>query len=410
MIKLMSRHPHPIRVSYATTIYGAAEKRAVMKVLSNPGRIVAGHAVAEFEKKVAAMFGKKRGIMVNSGSSANLVSLSILDLAEGSEVITPALTFSTTLAPILQRRLMPVFVDVEEGTYVVDVDQVEAKVTKRTKALMIPSLIGNIPDLSALQRIAKKHKLHLIEDSCDTLGPAFKGKPTGTYTDISTTSFYASHIITAAGGGGMLCLNDPALAERARVMAYWGRQSTLFGAYEKSEEIKKRFAGKLDGEPYDAKFIFSEVGYNFQPTEIQGAFGLEQLKHFKAFKARRQKNFASLLKFFSHYQDRFILPHSLSGVDTAWLAFPLTVRPNAGFSRFELAKYLEERDIQTRPIFTGNVTKQPGFRDVLKNFSGRFPMTDAVMRGGLLIGCHHGITEKHLEYLQYVFREFLNKH
>lgn len=406
----MKKNIIPIRVSYATTIYGAAEKKAVMKVLADPGKIVAGPRIAEFESKIAGMFGKKFGVMVNSGSSANLIGLSILDLPVGSEVITPALTFSTTIAPLIQRGLVPVFVDAEMGTYQVNVDQIESRITPKTKALMIPSLIGNLPDFETLQKIARKHKLWLIEDSCDTLGARFKGKPTGTYSDLSTTSFYASHIITAAGAGGMLCLHDADLARKARVTAYWGRQSTLFGAYEKSEELEKRFAGVLNGEPYDAKFIFSEVGYNFQPMELQGAFGLEQLKRYKGFAATRKKNFAAHMKFFGQFEDHFILPKTHPHADTAWLAFPLTLKENTGFTRFELAQYLEEHDIQTRPIFTGNVLRQPGFDGKLNGKVTDFPCADAIMRRGLLIGCHHGITPKHLKYLQSVFAEFLKAH
>lgn len=406
----IKKAPKALRVSYATTIYGAEEKKAVAKVLANPGKIVAGPAVAAFEKKVATLFGKKEGLMVNSGSSANMIALSILDLPKGAEVITPALTFSTTLAPIIQTGLKPVFVDVDLETFVVNIEKLEAAITPKTKALMIPSLIGNLPDLEALQQIAKKHKLTLIEDSCDTLGPRYAGKPTGVYTDMTTTSFYASHIITTAGSGGMLCLHDSDLARKARVMAYWGRQSTLFGAYEKSEEIQKRFNSTLGGQPYDAKFIFSEVGFNFQPIELQGAFGLEQLKRFKGFAATRKKNFAAHMKFFSQYEDLFYLPRSLPKADTVWLAFPLVLKKNVPFSRLAFAEYLEKHDIQTRPIFTGNVLRQPAFNPVLKGKANAFPVADTIMQGGLLIGCHHGITKEHLDYLQYVCTEFFKKH
>ncbi|MBI3331640.1 aminotransferase class I/II-fold pyridoxal phosphate-dependent enzyme [Candidatus Peregrinibacteria bacterium] len=398
-----------MRVAYAETIYGKEEVKAVMDVLKNPHHIVAGPQVKEFEKKVAALFGKKHGVMVNSGSSANLIGLSVLDLPKGSEVITPALTFSTTLAPILQTGLTPIFVDVELGTYLVNPKTVESLITSRTSALMIPSLLGNIPDLKALRQLADKHSLRLFEDSCDTLGSRFDGKPTGTFSDVSTTSFYASHIITAAGGGGMACFNDPVLAERALVMSYWGRRSTLFGAYEKSEEIQKRFAGLLQGEAYDAKFIFSEVGYNFQPTELMGAFGLAQLKRLKNVAARRKKNFKALLAFFKNYEDVFVLPKAHPDADPNWLAFPLMLKESAPFDRLALARYLEERNIQTRPIFTGNVLRQPAFAYLGKDRVARFPATDTIMRRGLLIGCHHGLTDRHLQYLQDTFAEFLGK-
>ena len=290
----MKKEGASLRVSYAGTVYGKKEIAAVVRVLNNPFRISAGDAVHAFEEKVAKLFGKKFSVMVNSGSSANLVSLDALNLPKGSEVITPALTFSTTLAPLLQLGLKPVFVDVEPGTYVVDVGQVERKITKKTRALMIPSLIGNIPDLERLSRIAKKHELLLVEDSCDTIGATFAGKPTGAYTDVSTTSFYASHIITAAGGGGMACFKDPVVARRALLKANWGRESTLYGAYEKSEELRKRFHSVLNGFIYDGKFIFSEIGYNFQPTELQGAFGLVQLTRLQGKARIPTKNFTHL--------------------------------------------------------------------------------------------------------------------
>lgn len=398
----------PMRVPYAAAVYGRPEIQAVLDVLRDPVHIVAGPRVGEFERRVARRFGKAHGVMVNSGSSANLLALAVLNLPPGGEVITPALTFSTTLAPILQLRLKPVLVDVGLGSYVVDVDDVARRITKRTRALMIPSLIGNLPDLAGLKRVARQHRLVLIEDSCDTIGATFAGRPTGSYSDVTTTSFYASHLITAAGGGGMVMFRDPQLARRARVMAYWGRASTLFGAYEKSEEITKRFAGVLAGDPYDAKFIFSELGYNFQPTEAQGAFGLVQLGHLATFAARRARNFRQLLRFFQTYADAFILPRVLPRARPNWLAFPLIVREEAGFTRLALTKYLEEHNIQTRPIFTGSVVHQPAFARALPRHlaSRRFPHAEQIMRQGFLLGCHHGLAPRHLAYLFGVVREF----
>ncbi|HEY5382973.1 MAG TPA: aminotransferase class I/II-fold pyridoxal phosphate-dependent enzyme [Candidatus Paceibacterota bacterium] len=405
----MSKKAMNLRVSYAGTVYGKEEIRAVNRVLSDPLHIAAGPNVHEFEAKVAKLFAKPFGVMVNSGSSANLISIDVLDLPRGSEVITPALTFSTTLAPLLQFGLTPVFVDVEMGTYLANIDEIEKKITKKTKALMIPSLIGNVPDLERLERIAKKHKLVLIEDSCDTLGATFAGKPTGHYTDISTTSFYASHIITAAGGGGMACFKDPMLARRALLKANWGRESTLYGAYEKSEEIKKRFDNFVNGERYDGKFIFSEIGYNFQTTELQGAFGLVQLKRLPHNGKVRAKNFAQLYKFFTQYEHFFVLPKMHPKVKTNWLAFPLTVAKGAPFTRNDLALYLEKHDIQTRPIFTGNVLRQPAFKAIAKQQKGSYPVSDYIMQNGILIGCHHGLTPAHIQRIQEVFSNFLKE-
>src|SRR3989344_6106516 len=400
-----------IRVPYALAVYGDEEIAAVNRVLKDPIRIVAGTAVKKFEAKIAALFGKKYGIMVNSGSSANLLALELLNLPRGSEVITPVLTFSTTVAPMVQKGLVPVFADVVLGSYQIDIEQIPKLITKKTKALMIPSLIGNLPDYRKLSAIANKFNLWLIEDSCDTLGATLFGKPTGFYSDISTTSFYASHIITAGGGGAMLCVNDAALARRALVMANWGRESTLFGSYGKGEVLQKRMAGRINGKPYDAKFIFSEIGYNFQSNEIAGAFGLEQLKRLKTFSAARKRNFKRLLGFFRKYEDFFILPTQHKGAKTAWLSLTLLLKDGAPFRREELVGFLEKQNIQTRPIFTGNILRQPAFRKITRRtLPGGYPAADLITRGSLLIGAHHGLTEEMIRHLFESFSAFLKKH
>lgn len=399
-----------IRVLYASAIYGQEEINAVNKVLSNPLRIGAGVRVKKFESAVSKILGKSFGTMVNSGSSANLLAVDVLDFPVGSEVVTSVLTFSTTLAPLLQKGLTPVFVDVVPGTYVIDVDKVEKVITSKTRALMIPSLLGNIPDLERLSKIAKKYHLFFIEDSCDTLGAKFAGKPTGFYTDITTTSFYASHVITAAGSGGMICVRDPKLARKILVKSNWGRDSTLFGVNEKSEDIKKRFAGRIDAKPYDAKFVFSEIGYNFQSGELNAAFGLEQLKRLKSFSARRRSNFKRLYRFFKRYERFFILPVQDSRVVTNWLAFPLTIRTGVKFTRMEITRYLEEHNIQTRPVFTGNVLRQHAFNKLAKFTNPNdFPFADEVMENGFLVGCHNGLEDVELSYLESVLSDFLKR-
>ncbi|KKW19656.1 MAG: NDP-hexose 3,4-dehydratase [Parcubacteria group bacterium GW2011_GWA2_51_10] len=401
-----------MRVAYAAAVYGTPEVNAVRQVLKNPLQLAAGHRVKEFESKIARLFGKKIGVMVNSGSSANLIAVESLQLPRGSEVITPVLTFATTVAPLLQNDLVPVFTDVEEGTYLANIDEVRRRITKKTRAIMLPSLLGNVPDLKRIASIAKKHNLKVIEDSCDTLGGRFAGKPTGAYSDVSTTSFYASHIITAAAGGGMACFNDPVLARRATVIANWGRESTLFGVYEESEALKKRFAGRLDGEVYDAKFIFSQVGYNFQSTELNAAFGLEQLKRLPSFARARRSNFAELVRFFKQYEHLFVLPKQHPSAETTWLAFPLEIRSGASFSRHEITEFLERNGIQTRPIFTGNIFKQPGFAKAFKKSAvamHAYPVADRIMKRGFLIGAHHGMTRAQMNYLKKKFHEFLSK-
>ncbi len=394
-----------LRVSYAQAVHGSEEEKKVVNVLKTHQTIL-GKETERFEKSIARLYSKKFGIMVNSGSSANLIAFELLNLPKGSEVVTPSLTFSTTVTPILQKGLTPVFVDVERGKYTANIDQIESRITKRTKALMIPLLLGNVPDMSRLSRLAKKYKLYFIEDSCDTLGAIFNKRPTGWYSDISTTSFYGSHIITAGGGGGMIVVNRPDWNNKARVIRGWGRSSSLFS---ESESISKRFKAKIGNIQYDAKFIFDEIGYNFLPLEIGSAFGNAQLEKLNTFKKARTKNFNQLMNFFSEYEIFFTLPSQDKNADTQWLAFPLTIRANVPFSRLELISYLETNNIQTRPIFTGNILKQPGFKHILGKTKGNYTVTDEVMRGGLLIGCHHGLNQKHLDWIKEVFSTFLKK-
>ena len=258
-----------MRVNYGQTVHGEEEIAAVIAVLRSSTQM--GRHVREMQQRVAALFAKRHGIMVNSGSSANFLAVALLDLPPGSEVITPALTFATTVAPILQHGLVPVFVDAAEGTYNIDADRIEAMIGPDTRALMVPSLIGNLPDWSRLRRIADAHGLKVIEDSADTLGATIGGTSTGRWSDISTTSFYGSHVINCAGNGGMLCVSDDALARRTLLLRSWGRTSSLF---VESEAIENRFNVDLDGIPYDAKFLFEELGYNMEPSEMGAAFGL----------------------------------------------------------------------------------------------------------------------------------------
>ena len=394
------------RVPYALAVHGDEEKKRVIKVLDEH-RTNLGKETIGFEKNIAKAFGKKFGVMVNSGSSANFLAIELLNLLPGSEVITPLLTFSTTVAPLVQHGLIPVFADVEPGTYVINVNQVEKLITNKTKALMIPLLLGNVPDMERLKQIAKKHKLFFIEDSCDTLGASYDDKPTGAYSDISTTSFFGSHIITAGGNGGMILVNRSDWQDRAKVLRGWGRSSALFA---ESENIEERFKTKLGTIPYDAKYFFQEIGYNFLPNEMCAAFGNAQLEKLSKFRKIREYNFEYLSNSFKNYEEFFILPKQDKKVSTQWLAFPLTIRANAPFSRLDLVKYLEAENIQTRPIFTGNILKHPGFKHIQRRIiSGGYPVTNEVTEKGFVVGCHHGLEKKHLDRLKEVFTSFVKK-
>ena len=387
-----------MRVLYAEAVYGDEEIKAVLKVLQDsPHLLMGGPNVASFEKRISEIFGKRFGIMVNSGSSANLLAISSLDLPKGSEVITPALTFSTTVSPLVQCGLVPAFVDVEPSTFVIDINLIEGMITSNTKAMIIPNLIGNLPSWDRLREIADQHQLVLIEDSADTIGYRYKGGNTGRLSDIVTSSFYASHVITAAGFGGIVCTNEETIAEKAIIARSWGRASSLRG---ESEAIDNRFDAKVDGIEYDAKFMFDELGFNFIPSELSAAFGLVQLEKLEHFTNIRRKNYAMLLESFRKYDDWFILPSQLEFIETAMLAFPFIVKKTAPFSRRQMQIYFEEHDIQTRTIFTGNILRQSGFKNIERRDSpSGYPNSDQVMAGGMLIGCHQGMTHVEVAYV-----------
>jgi CDP-6-deoxy-D-xylo-4-hexulose-3-dehydrase len=401
----MSTQPY-LHVPYGKTVHGEEEIAAVVSVLRTSTQM--GKHVREMEEKIAALFDKKYGIMVNSGSSANYLAIEILGLPAGSEVITPALTFSTTVAPLIKNNLIPVFVDVEPGTFNMDADLVEAMITPATKAMMIPNLLGNLPNWKKLRELADKYNLIVIEDSCDTLGATLNGISVGKYTDMSTTSFYGSHVINCAGNGGMLCVNSEKLAERTKLLRSWGRSSSLF---VESEAIENRFNIQVDGIDYDAKFVFEALGYNLEPSEMGAAFGLVQLSKLDANIAAREAAYTTQTKFFSQYQDWFILPKQLPASRTGWLAFALTLKESAPFSRRDLQIFLEKRNIQTRTVFTGNILRQPGFSRIKRRESAEgYPHTDQVMRGGILIACHHGLTSEMMTHIHTSFDEFANSY
>lgn len=395
-----------ISVPYGMTVHGQEEIDAVVHVLKTSTQM--GKHVREMEEKVAQLYAKKHGIMVNSGSSANYLAIELLDLPKGSEVITPALTFSTTVAPLVKSGLIPAFVDVAPGTYNIDVDKVEAMITPKTKALMIPNLLGNLPDWQKLKELADKYKLITIEDSCDTLGAEIGGASSGRFVDISVTSFYGSHVINCAGNGGMLCVNSDEQNARAKLLRSWGRSSSLF---VESEAIENRFNVDIEGIQYDAKFVFEALGYNLEPSEMGAAFGLVQLSKLQTNIDARNKWFNKQLDFFKQYEDWFILPKTLEDCRTGWLAFALTIKEDAPFSRTEMQIFLEKRRIQTRTVFTGNILRQPGFVDIEHKATAEgYPNSDAVMRGGILLACHHGLTDEMLAHIHNSFTEFAEQY
>ena len=396
------------RVNYAQSVHGEEEISAVLEVLKTSTQM--GPNVSQFESAVAKLFAKQHGVMVNSGSSALMIAIEVLDLKPGSEVITPALTFSTTVATIIRAGLIPAFVDVEEGTYNIDVTKLESMVTSKTSAIIVPNLVGNLPDWDVIHEIANKHKLKVVEDSCDTLGAILRKESTGSRADISVTSFYGSHIINCAGNGGMLCLNDSTMLERAKLLRSWGRSSSLYSATE-SEKVKHRFNVNLEGISYDRKFVFGEIGYNLEPSEMGAAFGLVQLKKLQHNIDSRILNCQKHIDFFQKYKKYFNLPKQIRGARTAWLAFALTISIDAPFSRKDFQIFLEENDVQTRPIFTGNILRQPGFSRINhKATEEGYPVADSVMQNGVLIACHHGLLDDDVEYMHDVIDSFMSRY
>ena len=396
------------KIYYGKAVYDSKEIKAVLKVLKkNSLSLIDGPNVKKLEKKVSKIFGKKFGLMVNSGSSANLLALSSFKFKPGSEIITPNLTFSTTVAPIYQLGLVPYFIGVNENKFLADINQIEKCINNKTVAIMIPNLLGNICEWKKIYGIAKKYKLKVIEDSADTIGYTFEKKNLGQFSDVVTNSFYASHIINGAGSGGIVCFNDYKLYNNAKLLRGWGRSSAIFN---ESENINKRFNIKVSGIDYDAKYIFSELGYNFLPSEISAAFALEQIKKLKKNINIRIKNFNFLKSFFEKYNNFFKLPEQNKRIKTAWLAFPLVVKKNKIFNRKKMQIYFEKNNIQTRTIFTGNILKQPILKNKFyKKTKKSEKISNDVMKNGILLGCHQGMTKKQLIYICNTFKKLINE-
>lgn len=361
--------------------YGDLEIQAVIECLNDGWLAGFGPRSVEFEEKVSELFGKKYGLFVNSGSSAILLGLNALNLEKGDEVLTPACTFSTTLAPIIQCGLKPIFCDVEIGTYVPTVEQILEKLTEKTKVILLPNLVGSKPDWAKI-REKVGDKIVLFEDSADTITLTPE-------TNISITSFYSSHLITAAGTGGMVMFNDNKLLKRATMFRDWGRIG------DNSEDVKTRFEFNIDGIPYDYKFLYGAVGYNMKCSELNAAFGLVQIDRLEEIREKRRTMFNRYLENLKGLEDKIVMP--INTFNSDWLAIPfMTPR------RLELLTFLEQNNIQTRVCFAGNVTRHPVYREYLEVF----PNSDRIMAEGFLLGAHHGMTVEDVDYVCSKIREF----
>lgn len=395
------------KISYAKTVYGSEEIAAVNKCLMESTQM--GQYSHKFEREIAKLLSKKYCLYVNSGSSALYLGIEAFNFPMGSEIITPTLTFSTTVGCLIKNGLIPVFTDVESLTYCIDASQIEELISEKTVAIMAPNLMGNICDWPEIKRIAEKYNLLVIEDSADTIGSKIDSKPTGFFTDMSITSFYGSHIINCAGNGGALAINDEKALKRAKLLRSWGRSSSIFD--ERSESIDNRFNVNLEGIEYDAKFVFELTGYNLEGNEIGASFGLVQLEKLEKNILTRQKNFKRQTEFFSNHSEFFSNPVQNKNCSTAWLAFPIQLKENTPFSRRDMQIYLEERNIQTRVVFTGNILKQPMMKGIKRRERKEgYPNSDNVMKRSVLLPLHHGMTEKMFDYFYNTLEEFIKKY
>ncbi|MCG2825364.1 MAG: lipopolysaccharide biosynthesis protein RfbH [Thermoplasmatales archaeon] len=409
--------PSVSRINYAGTVSNEKEAISMLDAILD-GWLGLGPKAREFSKAFSEYLGVSKTCLVNSGSSANLLSISALmskkikgPLEKGDEVITSAVTFPTTLNPIIQNALKPVFVDVELGTYNVDVEKLKEAITDKTRLIMLPHTLGNPNNMDAIMDIAEDYNLYLIEDNCDALGSEFNGKKTGSFGVLSTCSFYpAHHITTGEGGAVSIPKEDPLLYRVVRSLRDWGRdcwcesdEKSINGA------CGRRFEWLIDGIKYDHKYIYSHIGYNLKPTEIQAAMGLEQLKKLDEFNDKRKRNFKYLYENLKKYEDYIILPKKHEKADPAWFAFPITLKEDAPFSRIEIIKFLEENKIQTRLIFGGNITKQPAYKGCEFKIHSSLGNSDQIMKNAFFIGVYPGIGESELQYIIQVFEAFFSE-
>jgi CDP-6-deoxy-D-xylo-4-hexulose-3-dehydrase len=368
--------------------------------------LTTGRFAAEFERDFAKFMNVRSASLVNSGSSANLLALSALTspklgdrrLRPGDEVITVAAGFPTTLNPILQNGLKPVFVDVEIPTYNIAVQWLDEALSPRTRAIMLAHALGNPFDLDAVTEFARKHSLWLIEDCCDAVGSTYNGRSVGTFGDLATASFYPAHHITM-GEGGCVMTSQPVLKTIVESFRDWGRDCWCDPG--KDNTCGKRFEWQLGGLPcgYDHKYTYSHIGYNLKATDMQAAVGVAQLKKLPAFIDTRRKNFYALYQGLSHLEEFFILPQATAGSDPSWFGFPLAVRENCPFNRSQIIRHLESRRIGTRLLFGGNLLRQPAYSSIDYRQTGPLTNTNFVVDRVFWIGVYPGLTEPMIDFV-----------
>ncbi len=404
---------HTIR--YAKAIFDENEVNLMVDTLLG-GWLGLGEKGREFSVKLAQYLGVSRTVLVNSGSSANLLGITALKsnkiqnpLKNGDEVITPAVTFPTTFNPIIQNNLKPLLVDVNVDTLNIDIDQLNEAVSSKTRLLMIPHTLGNPNDMDPILDLVEDHNLYLIEDNCDALGSEYDGEKTGCFGILSTSSFYpAHHITTGEGGAVSIPQNDLALYRIIRSLRDWGRDCWC-ESDEKSPDgaCHRRFKWDINGIEYDHRYIYSHVGYNLKPTEIQAAMGVAQLNRIDEFNFRRRENFQYLYNELKCYNEYFSFAQSVKKANPAWFSFPIRINENAPFSRNEMTRYLEGHGIQTRLIFAGNILSQPAYQGMNITQCGRMINSDIIMKNSFFIGIHPGLRKVDLDYMVQTIGKFI---
>lgn len=407
--------PGKTLINYAGRMYD--EKELVNLVdASLDFWLTAGRYAQDFERKLADFLGVKYALLTNSGSSANLLAISALTspllkekrLKPGDEVITTACGFPTTLNPILQNNLVPVFIDVELGTYNIKAELLTKALTNKTKAIFVPHTLGNPVNIEVISQFARKHNLWFVEDNCDALGSKYKGKFTGTFGHIATFSFYPAHHITM-GEGGALVTNDSLLRRLILSFRDWGRDCWCEPGHD--DTCQRRFSWQLGKLPfgYDHKYTYSHIGYNLKVTDMQAAIGVAQLEKLPSFIKARQDNFITLTKIFKKYEHYFILPQPTKKSSPSWFGFPVMVKGKVPFTRADIVNHLEENKIATRMLFGGNLTKQPAYEGMKYRVVGKLDNTDLVMNNLFWIGVYPGITKEKLAYISKTVTEFMEQ-